>query len=108
MVYYYAVLKLSIYYRYYLKVSIILGLHKVRTMRGTQNLRITHQYSSEPCIFRRNVSIRSNIFVPVYVILYIILNAENNVFCRVLSARACVYFRKVVSTVEGKNWVSFY
>jgi hypothetical protein len=36
---YYAVLKLSIYYCYYLKVSIILGLHKVRALRGTQNLR---------------------------------------------------------------------
>jgi hypothetical protein len=47
---YYAVLKLSIYYRYYFKVSIILGLHKVRAMRGTQNLRITHQLIQHPAM----------------------------------------------------------
>jgi hypothetical protein len=80
---YYAVLELSIYYRCYLKVSIMLGLHKVR---GTQNSRVAHEYSSaEQWIFRRNVSIRSNIVVRVCYTVYnfkaYICDAENNVFC---------------------------
>ena len=50
---YYAVLKLSIYYRYYLKVSIILGMHKVRARHARHQKRENHTF----ILFRRNVNI---------------------------------------------------
>ena len=65
---------------------------KCEPCEAPKTCRITHEYSSEPCIFRRNVSIRSNIFVRVCYIVYnlkLICDAENNVFCLVKVRNKC-------------------
>jgi hypothetical protein len=41
----------------------MLGLHKVRAMCGTQNLRITQEYNSKPWIFRRETFLLDQIYL---------------------------------------------
>ena len=69
----YAMLELSIYYRCYLKVSIMLGLHKVRAcMWGC----------SEPCIFRvTEMFLLDQIYLCEHVILCIYLFKAYKLIC---------------------------
>jgi hypothetical protein len=85
---YYAVLKLLICYRYYLKVSIILGLHKVRAVRDPKaktceshiSTAASHAYFAETFLL-------DQLYLYLqYVILYIIFKLiiviyENNTVC---------------------------